>query len=122
MSGTHASMSTGVPGTSGRERRCFPRVRGPFDGSWTGAGGAGTTRVWDLSLGGCYIDSMNDQRTGEPIHVEIALPEGRVVADGEVVYSVPNQGFALRFIAIADDTRSILARAVDRLLAEGQGV
>ena len=106
---------------SGRERRRFPRVRGPFDGSWAGAAGRGAARIWDLSIGGCYIDALNEQRTGQILSVTIALPEGQVDADGEIVYSNPNQGFAVKFVMMPDAARQALHQAVDRLLAEGQG-
>jgi hypothetical protein len=118
------STSPGAADTvegSGRERRRFPRVRGPFDGSWAGAAGRGTARIWDLSVGGCYIDALNDQRNGEILSVTIALPEGQVDADGEIVYSNPNQGFAVKFVTMPDAARHLLHQAVDRLLAEGQG-
>ena|SRR5690349_4390847 len=107
---------------TGRERRRFPRVRGPFDGSWAGAAGRGQARVWDLSVGGCYIDAMNEQRNGEVLSISIDLPEGHVAADGEIVYSNPNQGFAVKFVAMPETARQALYQAVDRLLAEGQGV
>jgi len=96
-------------------------VRGPFDGSWAGAAGNGTARIWDLSTGGCYIDALNEQRNGEVLTVSISLPEGLVAAEGEIVYSLPNQGFAVRFVQMDDGSRLALHLAVDRLLAAGQG-
>jgi hypothetical protein len=96
-------------------------VKGPFDGSWAGAAGNGSARVWDLSEGGCYIDALNVQRIGECLSVTIDLPEGLVVARGEVVYCVPNQGFAVKFVMLDDGSAAALAGAVDRLLAAGMG-
>jgi hypothetical protein len=109
------------PALSGRERRRHPRVKGPFDGSWAGAAGNGSARIWDLSEGGCYIDSLNDQREGESLNVSIDLPEGLVQAEGEIVYYVHNQGFAVRFVTVDDRSQLALKQAVDRLLAEGMG-
>jgi hypothetical protein len=106
---------------AGRERRRFPRGGGPFDGSWAGAAGNGTARVWDLSVGGCCIDAPNDQRSGEVLGVAIGLPGGTVRAAGEIVPSVPNRGFAVTFMEMADPSRVSLGLAVDRLLAEGSG-
>ena len=118
---TTTSAQGAVQAAAGRERRRFPRVRGPFDGSWAGAAGNGAARIWDLSTGGCYIDALNDQRIGQSLTVAIDLPEGRVEAGGEIVYSLPNQGFALRFVTMDDASRQTLDRAVDRMLAAGQG-
>lgn len=97
-------------------------MRGPFDGSWTGGGGTGKARVTDLSLGGCYIDALNPQRPGDPIQLDIALPEGVVSATGAVVYAVPNQGYAVRFVGLPSEAEDVLRRAVERLVSEGQGV
>jgi len=99
----------------------FPRVQGPFDGKWAGAAGNGSARIWDLSGGGCYIDAHNDQRNGEILSVTIELPEGLVTVQGEIVYSMQNQGFAVKFVAMDDQSRQALHRAVDRLLGEGRG-
>jgi hypothetical protein len=105
-----------------RDRRQFPRVRGPFDGSWAGAAGNGTARIWDLSEGGCYIDALNDQRVGEELNVSIDVPEGLVSARGQIVYSVPNQGFAVKFVTLDGPSSEALRRAVARLLSEGRGM
>jgi hypothetical protein len=116
-----SSNSPAASEGSGRERRQHPRVKGPFDGSWAGAAGNGSARLWDVSTGGCYIDSLNEQRTGEHITVQISMPEGPIAAEGTVVYSIPNQGFAVQFLDMSDSSREALAQAITRLLAEGQG-
>lgn len=109
------------PEATGRDRRRFPRVKGPFDGSWAGAAGNGSARIWDLSLGGCYIDSMNEQRCGEHVRVDISVPEGRVSAGGVIVYCVLNQGFAVQFADVVPPGLEVLGQTVARLIAEGQG-
>jgi hypothetical protein len=117
-----SALATLSASPSGRERRRYPRVRGPFEGEWAGASGNRTARIWDLSVGGCYIDSLNDQRAGEAIDVDIEMPEGHVHAGGEIVYSTPNQGFAVQFTAVSDGDRDVLRRAVDRMIEEGRGI
>jgi hypothetical protein len=109
------------PAAGGRERRRHPRVRGPFDGSWAGAAGNGSARIWDLSEGGCYIDALNDQREGETLSVTIDLPEGCVRATGRIVYFVHNQGFAVQFLSIDPSSVQPLKQAVDRMLSAGMG-
>jgi hypothetical protein len=117
-----STLATLSPAPSGRDRRRYPRVRGPFEGEWAGAAGNRTARIWDLSIGGCYIDSLNDQRAGEHIDVDIAMPEGHVHAGGEIVYSTPNQGFAVHFVDVTDGDLEVLRRAVDRLIGEGRAI
>jgi hypothetical protein len=109
------------PAAGGRERRRHPRVKGPFDGSWAGAAGNGSARIWDLSESGCYIDALNAQREGETLSVTIDLPEGRVRAEGRIVYFVQNQGFAVQFQSVDPESVPALKQAVGRLLAAGMG-
>jgi hypothetical protein len=61
---------------TGRERRRFPRVRGPFDGFWAGPAGPGQARVWDLTVGGCDLDPMNELRNGEGLSIPLAEGQG----------------------------------------------
>jgi hypothetical protein len=123
MSEVSAQSAPGrVAAGSGRDRRRFPRVRGPFDGTWVGAGGNGAARVWDLSVGGCFIDALGDERQGEVVTITIVLPEGEVQVTGEVVYSVHNQGFAVQFTDLSAGSRQLLALVVERLLAAGYGI
>jgi hypothetical protein len=117
-----SAFATGPAPLSGRDRRRYPRVRGPFEGEWAGAAGTGAARIWDLSVGGCYIDSLNDQRAGEHVDVDITMPEGRIHAGGEIVYSTPNQGFAVHFTEVSDGDREVLQRVVDRLIDEGRAI
>lgn len=116
-----SAADAGGTAVSGRDRRHFPRVRGPFDGSWAGAAGNGTARIWDLSEGGCYIDALNEQREGETLAVRIDLPEGVIQAQGEIVYYVRNQGFAVRFLSVDAASQQALKDAVSRLLSAGMG-
>jgi len=44
-----------------------------------------------------------------------------VAADGEIVYSNPNQGFEVKFVTMPETSRRAGHEAVDRLIAEGHG-
>jgi hypothetical protein len=119
---SNLTASSHEPAAAGHSnRRRYPRVKGPFDGTWAGAAGNGSARVWDLSVGGCYIDALNDQRQGERITVQISVAEGQISAEGDVVYSVANQGFAVQFIDMPGESREVLYQAMVRMLAEGLG-
>ena len=53
------------------ERREHPRVKGPFEGYWDGAGRQ-DGRIVDLSVSGCFIESVALPRVGQTVTVSIA--------------------------------------------------
>jgi PilZ domain len=100
------------PPIEGRERRRHVRVRGRFDGRRLGAISMALA-IRDLSLEGCFVDSLNDEESGRQFTMEVLLPdEGRITVRAEVVCNRPGFGFAVRFIETSEDARSRLARAV----------
>jgi len=53
--------------------------------------------VVDLSVSGCFIESMMLPAEGQVVMVSIAIGGGQVNLPGEVVYAETNLGFAVRF-------------------------
>jgi len=94
------------------ERRQNPRVKGPFEGYWDGTG-VQRGRVGDLSVSGCFIESVMLPAEGQVVMVSIAIGAGRIDMPGEVVYVEKNLGFAVRFTeapaAIIDTLRREIA-------------
>lgn len=96
-------------------RRKHVRVTGPFDGRRVGLIET-SVQVYDLSEGGCFVNSMQEQVEGREVELEINLPtEGVIRATGQTVYSRPGFGFAARFTGMSDDARDKLSRELDRL-------
>jgi hypothetical protein len=98
----------------GRERRSHPRVSGPFDGAWDDGGGRKLSPIWDVSLVGCFIETVAGPPVGRTVSITADLPDGRLEATGEVVYSLPQQGFALRFYETSAGAEQVLAGALRR--------
>ncbi len=73
--------------------------------------GRGT--VCDLSGSGCFLLSPSSAKSGELIRLEIDFGNHLVFAWGDVVYSVEEMGFALRFIFSEENE----ARALQKLIA-----
>ncbi|MEO6326984.1 MAG: PilZ domain-containing protein [Thermoanaerobaculia bacterium] len=97
-----------------RPRRRYPRVHGPFDG-WRIDLLEVPVRIYDLSLGGCFVNSMNPQRVGAKLQLKIDLPnEGVIVVKGQSLYP-RSGGFAVRFDDVDADTAERLVRTVDAL-------
>lgn len=73
-----------------------------------------TARTGDISLGGCYIESLGTVTPGEYIIFAVQLPTGRWIRlHGEVAYYLPNMGFGVRFTNIPEIERNMLAQLID---------
>lgn len=56
------------------------------------------SRISDLSMGGCYVDSIASFRVGEPLSFDLKSPTiGTVTFSGEVAYVLEGFGFGLKF-------------------------
>ncbi len=97
------------------ESRGHHRVTGPFDGWRVGVLDT-PLLIYDLSEGGCFVNSMYDTPVGQRLVLRISLPyEGIVTVDVETVYVRPGFGFAVRFIEPSDETSACLRSALDKL-------
>jgi hypothetical protein len=73
-------------------------------------------RVSDLSMGGCYVDSIVTVPVGETVIVSIRMPTGEWMRlSGDVTYCFPGIGFGLRFHELMDHDRSLLERVIRSL-------
>jgi hypothetical protein len=60
--------------------------------------GGRPSRISDMSIGGCYIESINNYRTGEILHFDLANTAGQVLRfSGSVAYVLEGFGFGLTF-------------------------
>jgi len=82
-----------------------------------GKSGKYDVRTVDLSLGGCYVDSVSPVEDGETMPLMLRLPDGRWVdSQGEVVYHNQGVGFGLRFTQMSEDAH----RIIEQLIADAQ--
>ena len=89
-------------------------MRLPLELRWEGLSGRHVARVYDLALGGCYIETLGQVTQNEGIRFEIQLPTGRWMSlSGEVVHYQPNMGFAVRFTNLSEAERELLASLLD---------
>jgi PilZ domain len=98
------------------ERRAHPRVKGPFEGFWDGAG-TQSGRIVDLSVSGCFIESVTLPTVGQPVTVSIAVTGGQINLPAEVVYAESNLGFAVRFVETPPEVSNVLRKEIDKKLA-----
>jgi hypothetical protein len=102
---------------SGAERRRHDRVAGPFDGRRLGVLHT-PVQIYDLSEGGCFINSLYEQRPGIAIELEIDLPdEGWIRVNCETLYTRPGFGYAVRFVDMAGDTLRRIEQGLKKIRA-----
>jgi hypothetical protein len=97
------------------DRRQHERVAGPFDGRRLGILDT-PIRIYDLSEGGCFVNSLHDQEKNSAVALEIELPyEGWISVKGQTLYRKPDYGYAVRFTEMSAETMNRLRRAIQRL-------
>lgn len=80
---------------------------------WHGAAGKFESRVSEISLDGCFIDSMGQEVMGEAINFNIKLPSGIWASlQGEVTYQEYPVGFELRFTDLKDENKRLLTQVI----------
>ena len=67
-----------------------------------------TGRVTDLSLGGCYADTINAFAEGTEVQVRIEHDLKSVELDGEVRFTQPGLGMGIRFHGVTPDQLEIM--------------
>jgi hypothetical protein len=93
-------------------RRRYERVAGPFDGYRVGPIET-PVQIFELSLGGCFVNSIDEQQVGSTLVLKIDLPqEGWITVNAETVYR-HQFGFAVRFVDVDVQTGARLLRTID---------
>jgi PilZ domain-containing protein len=102
-----------------QERRCAPRY--PFVAHAELSDEERSiylrARVSDLSLSGCYIDTIHPLPTGTQIVLYVTDDSGSFQARGKIVYSVPNLGSGVAFL----DVDPALSADIERSLSHAGG-
>ena len=97
------------------DRRNSARVPGPFD-AWRIGMLETPVRIYDISVGGCFVHAMHEQDQGVVVMLKIHLPgEQWVEVKAETLYRRPGFGFAVKFIDVTEATRMRLASALEAL-------
>ena len=96
-------------------RRMHVRVHGPFDGVRIGALET-PVQLYDLSRGGCFINSMHQQQPGIRVLLKIDLPYERwITVNAETLPRSNEFGYAVRFLNMSVETTERLDRALQAL-------
>jgi hypothetical protein len=104
--------------TPDSERRVHRRVRGPFDGVRMGLLEFDVS-IYDLSAGGCLVDSRTEIRSEHPIRLRIELPTGNsVTVRGLVTVPPRDVGYAVRFVDLDEPARHAIEQALEYVQLE----
>lgn len=105
---------TNLENTMNDERRTAERVPLPLEAKWAGQSGLHAARISDVSMGGCYIESLGQVSVGERIDFEVQLPTGKWMhLNGQVAFVHPNMGFGVRFRELSELESNLLEDIVN---------
>lgn len=98
-----------------QERRTSDRLRVDLKARWEGLITQGRGSVCDLSSTGCFVLSGGEINQGELVRLEIYFTRDIYSLFGEVVYTVAEIGFAVRFAYAGADEKRELERLMESL-------
>ena len=71
-------------------------------------------RISDISLGGCYVDSIASVVEGEAISLTLGIGSGEPQRfTGEVAYVLRGFGFGVRFTGLTDEKMDFLRQIIN---------
>lgn len=77
------------------------------------------TRTSDVSVVGCYLDTMSPLPLGTKVRLKISHCDLMITVSGVIAQSQPNMGMGIRFIDISLDDHEILEAWLVAALARG---
>ena len=96
------------------ERRTHRRVNFPLECEWALFNGSfAHTRLSDLSLGGCFVETRVGPQLGDTTEVAVTLLDTPTTLRGTVVSVQPGIGFALRFSDLDQRAAELLRRFLE---------
>ena len=77
------------------------------------ASGNREARISDLSMGGCFIDSIATFREGEIVQFKLSLSEEQTEdMSGEVAYVLEGIGFGVQFTGLSEEQHLLLSQII----------
>lgn len=98
------------------ERRSNSRKRLLLEARWESMSGSHEARVDDVSLGGCFVNSVARVEPNEAINLEIQLPSGVwLPLRGHVAAYHPGVGFGLSFTSLSEGEVALLKQLLSSM-------
>ena len=101
---------------NGSERRSSQRRSIHSTVQYFDSQSAGRTRarISDLSVTGCYIDTLNPLPLGSKIHLTLKPSGESMEVLAEVVSSSPNMGMGVRFLELTPEQKARLGEWMEK--------
>lgn len=81
------------------------------------ASGKRQVRITDISVGGCYVETIVSVQVGEEVKFTLSHQDGRLVPfTGEVAYHFEGLGFGVRFTNLNDEQKAFLYRITGEVI------
>ena len=78
------------------------------------ASGKRSARISDISIGGCYIDTIAQVPVGEAVTLHIGSTSGESMRfEGKVAYVLDGFGFGVEFVDLDDAQREFLSALIN---------
>lgn len=98
------------------ERREADRFQVKLNARWEGVLTQRAGTIVDISSTGCFLLTRDEVTPKELVRIEIQLPTERwIYLWAEVVYQIPEMGFALRFTGSTATEQAMLDLLLDML-------
>ena len=90
-----------------QEKRSNLRAPVSLSVRWDGASGLHESRVEDIGLGGCFVNTSALVQLGEPVSLHIKLPTGKwMPVRGKIASYQPGIGFGVVFKPLTASDRA----------------
>lgn len=88
------------------EKRKHDRIALVMEASWEGSGTKSVARTTDISLTGCFVDTLGQVGVGDVLNLRFTSPGGdHISVEGKVMYHQNGVGFGVRFTRMSDADR-----------------
>ena len=95
-----------------QERRNAPRLRTNLNVRWETLHTGGRGAICDLSTTGCFILTGGEVYPPELVRMNILLPSEMATLWGNVVYTINEMGFAVRFVFGSEADEELIERVI----------
>lgn len=97
------------------DKRKSKRATVSLEARWEGLSGSNPqARVSDISLDGCFLETIGYASPDDQIQFSIQTSTGNwLQLRGEVVYTIPTMGFGLRFVSLTLSEREVLENLIE---------
>lgn len=93
--------------------REFERIFVSFEIMLESSSSKRSARISDLSLEGCFVDTIIIAAEGETVSFDMKLPAGEPIRiSGKVIYAMPQIGFGVHFTDLSEEKKNLLKQII----------